>query len=150
MIPFLFQKTAERMQVSRARKGYILLISILIVGIVSIAIVTSLVFLGTVAETMSLSVQQSAEAMAVTQGCAEYALQQLRTSPAYVGDQTLFLGNGSCDILPIGGNGNGNRILCTEGSVGQGYRRLEIVIKTVLPQTLIDSWQEVAQFSLCQ
>ncbi len=132
-----------------ARPGYMLLITILIIGTVSTAIVASLLFLGTQSSTVSLSVQQSTEAMALAQGCAEYALQKLRDSPSYGGDENIVLGNGYCEVLPVGGTGNSNRLLCAEGRVGENYRRLELIVKEILPQTKIYSWQEVSIFSLC-
>lgn len=131
------------------KPGYMLLMSVLVVGTVSIAIVASLLFLGTTAGTVSLSVQQSSQAMALAQGCAEYALQKLRVSPAYIGDEGVVFGAGDCTIMRIGGTGNTNRLLCAEGQVGENYRRLEIIVKEVLPQTKIYSWQEVSNFSLC-
>lgn len=134
----------------RSHDGYILLMTILIIGTVATAIVASLLFLGSTSSDISLAVQQSTEAMALAQGCAEYALQTLRENPAYLGDQTVSLGSGQCEILPVGGTGNTNRLLCAEGRVGQNYRRLEIIVQEVLPQTKIYSWQEVSVFSLCQ
>lgn len=127
-----------------------LLMSILIVGTVSTAIVASLLFLGTTSGNISLAVQQSSQAMSLAQGCAEYALQKLRTAPSYIGSESFTIGNGDCEVLPIGGTGNTNRLLCAEGRVGENYRRLEIIVKEVLPQTKIYSWQEVPTFSLCQ
>jgi len=133
----------------RQRDGYILLMTILIIGTVATAIVASLLFLGSTSSDISLSVQQSTEAMALAQGCSEYALQKLRENPSYIGGETVTLGNGQCEVLTIGGTGNTNRLLCAEGRVGQNYRRLEIIVQEVLPQTKIYSWQEVSIFSLC-
>ncbi|HRH93069.1 MAG TPA: hypothetical protein PKV72_00890 [Candidatus Peribacteria bacterium] len=133
----------------RSKHGYMLLMLILIVGTVATAIVASLLFLGTTSGNVSLAVQQSTQAMALAQGCAEYALQKLRDSPAYGGNEQMIIGNGDCAILGVGGTGNTNRLLCAEGQVGENYRRLEIIVKEVLPQTKIYSWQEVPVFSLC-
>lgn len=131
------------------RHGYILLISILAIGVISSAVVSSLMFLGTSAGQISLAIQQSTQAMGLAQACSEYALTQLRNNPQYAGNDVVQIGNGTCDIYLIGGIGNNNRLLCIEGVLGDTYRRLEIVVKEVLPKTTITSWQEVTQFSLC-
>lgn len=131
------------------RSGYLLLITILVIGVIATAVVSSLLFLGTSSSAVSLAIQQSSQAIGLAQACSEYALQQLRINPQYAGDQILTLESGTCDIHPIGGIGNNNRLVCIEGIVGDIYRRLEIVVQQVLPKTTITSWQEVTQFSLC-
>lgn len=132
------------------RKGFILLISILIIGAIASAILSSLLLLGMSANQVSLSVQQSEKALATAQACAEYALLKLRQSPAYDGNEFLSFGDDQCEVLTVGGIGNNNRAVCTEGTSGEAIRRLEIAINQVLPQTTLYSWQEVGIFSLCQ
>ncbi len=132
------------------KPGYILLISILIIGAVCSVILTSLLALGINALHVSLSVQQSNQALALAQGCADYALLQLRASPLYAGNEVLTYPTGTCEILTIGGIGNSNRLLCSEGQSGDATRKLELVVNQVLPQTKMYSWQEVANFSLCE
>ncbi|MFA5800036.1 MAG: hypothetical protein WC840_03700 [Candidatus Peribacteraceae bacterium] len=134
----------------KLRRGYILLISILVIGVISSAILSSLLLLGTSAAQVSFSVQQSNQALAAAQACAEYALLKLRTSPLYAGNELLDMNNGRCELLQIGGVNNTNRLICAEGQSGDVLRRLEIVVKQILPQTTISSWQEVASFSLCR
>lgn len=134
---------------SPSHPGYILLISIVIIGAIASAILSSLLFLGISANQLSLSVQQSKQALAAAQACSEYALLKLRTVPAYSGNETLNLNGSSCQLLEIGGTGNNNRYLCIQGVSGDSTRRLEISINQILPKTLIASWQEVGSFSLC-
>lgn len=132
--------------------GYILLISILIIGTIASAVVVSLMLLGTGAARTGFAIEQSAKAIALSQACSEYALLKLRTNPAYGGDEivTTFVGGGACEILTTGGAGNNNRILCTEAVVGTVSRRMEIIVQQLLPKTLVYSWQEVPYFSLCE
>lgn len=132
------------------RNGYILLITILVIGAVASAILSSLMLLGISANQVSFSVLQANQSLANAQACAEYGLKKLRESPSYAGNEFLTVGTDQCEILTIGGIGNNNRVLCAEGRVGDSIRRLEVVINQVLPQTKIYSWQEVAVFSLCE
>lgn len=133
-----------------SRPGYILLISILAISSIASAILGSLLMLGVNAGTVSLSVQESAQALALSQGCAEYALLELRKSPLYRGNKILTYPNGTCEVLAIDGMGNNNRLLCTEGRAGDAVRRLEIIVNEILPRTKIYSWQEVPVFSFCK
>lgn len=136
--------------VGRERNGYILLVSILIIGAVCSAILSSLLLIGTNSSHVGISAGESVEALSLASSCAEYGLLRLRTSLGYAGNEVLTYGRGACELLAIGGTENDNRILCAEGQVGDAVRRLEIVVKQVVPQTKISSWQEVSTFSLCQ
>lgn len=136
-------------QVLAPQKGYILLIGIVLIGAIASLILTSLMLLGISSSHVSLSVEQASKALAASHGCAEYALLKLRQSPSYAGNETLTIGGDTCEVLPIGGIGNNNRLICSEGRSGDSVRRMEIVVGQVLPETTIYSWQEVSRFSLC-
>ncbi len=134
----------------KKRSGYILLITILIIGAIASAILSSMLLLGISSTQVSFSVQQSQQALAAAQACAEYALLKLRQDPTYAGNEFRTLGIDQCEVLTVGGIGNNNRSLCTEGTSGDAIRRLEIAVSQILPQTQVYSWQEVSVFTLCQ
>ena len=129
--------------------GYIFLLSVLVVGAISLAITTSVLLLSTSAARTGLSLRNSTESLALAQACAEHALLALRSDSGYVGNETLAIGNGTCEILSVGGTGNENRTVCTEGVRGDTARRLEILIIRLLPRVTITSWQEVTDFVSC-
>lgn len=133
-----------------SHSGYILLITILMIGAVASAILSSLLLLGISANQVSLSVLESNTSLSLAQACAEYGLLKLRQSPSYAGNEFVMVGTSPCEILSVGGIGNNNRVLCTEGKIGDSVRRLQIVVNQVLPTTKIYSWQEVSVFSLCE
>jgi hypothetical protein len=135
--------------INGTKHGYILLISVVIIGAISSAILASLLLLGNSASILSLSIHQSAGAQAAAQACAEYALQKLRNDPTYAGNETRTFPDSTCDILSIGGIGNENRLLCTEGHQGDAVRRLQIIIERVLPAVRIGTFEEVPVFTLC-
>lgn len=145
-----YRRRHEHPVVRAVHDGYILLITILIIGTIASAILSSLLMLGIFSNNVSLSVLQANQSLAHAQGCAEYGLLKLRSLPSYAGNEFITIGSGQCEILSVGGIGNNNRVLCTEGKIGDEVRRLEIVIDQILPQTKIYSWQEVSIFSLCQ
>lgn len=133
------------------RSGYMLLLSILIIGVVASAIVSSLLLLGTASNRGSFSVQQSAQSLAFVQGCAEIALFKLSENVNYIGSEQYRFPLGMCDILTIGGTpgSNTNRFICVEATTDDVVRKLEIIVSQVKPQARISSWQEVLSFTLC-
>lgn len=130
-------------------EGYILLLSVLFVGAISLAVVGSLMLFSIASQKSGLSLKQSAQALANAQTCIEHGLLELFENNSYDGDETITIGEDSCYILTVGGSGNTNRSLCAEGMSGKTTRRLEVVIEEILPSIEIYAWQEVTLFSSC-
>lgn len=125
------------------RGGYITLISVLVVGAVGTAIGVSLLLLSLGAGRTSFSGEQSAQARAMAEGCAEEALQAVRDSAVCAGSSSLLFAAGSCDASVTVDD-----LLCrveAAGRVGDVVKRTVVTLSSVSPLT-IDSWQEVADF----
>ncbi|MBP9864404.1 hypothetical protein KBC54_03075 [Patescibacteria group bacterium] len=123
--------------------GYIALMSVLIVGAVSTAIASTLIILGVGFSRSSFVFQQSAQAMALAQACAEEGLQQIRDNTAYTGTGTLTLGAGSCSYT-VANTGGTTRTVVTSGTVGTVVRKVSVAISGYSPRIVVTSWQEVA------
>ncbi|MDP2656076.1 MAG: hypothetical protein Q8P11_00740 [bacterium] len=124
------------------KNGFITLISVLVVGAVGVAIAVSLLLLGLGSSRTSFALEQSDQAKALNNACAEEALQQIADSTAYTGSGNLALGHGSC-IYTVTSQGGGNRTVTTSGTVGTIVRKSTIIITAVNPSITITSWQEV-------
>ncbi|MBI2645178.1 hypothetical protein HYW94_03345 [Candidatus Uhrbacteria bacterium] len=125
--------------------GFIALISVLIIGVLGISIVTSLLLLGVGSSKTSLASEQSAQAKALANACAEEALQHIHDSTSYTGSDTLTLGQGTC-AYTVTSQGGQNRTITSSGTVGTIIRKEKIIITGVNPAIQISSWQEVADF----
>ena len=150
-----------------ARSGYVLLISVLVVGVVASASAITILMLGLGAEKSALAVQQSTQSYANAWSCAEHAIQKLREDFEYEGNESKTLtyafttntlgypghidyGSTSCIIYPVGGYGNEDRTICIEGTFGKGTkRRLEVAVTRIHPDVRIGSWEEVGQITSC-
>lgn len=128
------------------QNGYVILISVLVVSIVGLAIAASVITLGIGSSQTALSSQQSFQARALADACAEHALNELRQSTGYSGSETLMFATGSCEVLAVGGSGNSNRTVQVSGTVGTAVRYVEVIVAEVKPQLQISQWQEVADF----
>ena len=128
-----------------SQRGYITLISVLVVGAVGIAITTSLILLGLSSSRTSFALEQSNQAKALANTCAEEALEQIRDSTPFSGSGNLTLGQGICAYTVINTGGQ-NRTITATSSVGTIVRKVSITIDTINPQINITSWQEVADF----
>ncbi len=133
----------------RARPGYIFLLSIIMIGAIALATLSSLLLIGIGSLQIGFTVRQSEQARSLAQTCAERALRALWDDTGYVGVEALNFDEGECDILRMGGSGNENRSVCAEGRVGATVRRYEILLSRVLPSVEVSAWREVDQFSAC-
>lgn len=123
-----------------------MILAVLITTTVGASIASAVLLSGIGTTRSGVITQQSVQARSLANACAEEALQKLRESVYYTGDEMLAFSFGSCQILPISGVGNTNRTVETTGSVGTVVRKVRIVIAQVHPAILLSSWLEVADF----
>lgn len=126
----------------KANKGYVTLVSMLVIGAVGLAVVTSLVLLGVGSSRSSFSLEQGNQAKALANACAEEALQQIWNNDSFVGTGSLASGQGNCsfaissDVLP--------KTIMAIGTVGTTVRKVSITIDALRPYLQVSPWQEVA------
>ena len=128
------------------QKGYIALISILIISGVTLLVAISANLLGISEADMGLQKNQSSRSFYLAVLCAEDALMKLRDNLEYPGNEVLVIGDGTCNILPVEGSGNQNRVIKTTGTIFNQTRKIKIQINKVNPKMRINSWQEVVDF----
>lgn len=127
---------------ARKPNGFITLISVLILGAVGVAIMSSLILLGLGSSRTSFAIEQSLQARGLADACGEEALNTIRGNTVYTGTTSVTLGNGTCSFT-VTNTGGTTRSVTALGTVGAIIRHVTIVVATVNPITLT-SWQEVA------
>jgi len=133
-------------EIMKNQKGFIALISVLIVGAV-VLVVSIGVSLRSVGESnMSLGEQESHRALALANLCAEQALMKLESSLNYGGNESIIIGDESCDILTVGGAGNLARTVKTLSAVSGYTRRIKVEVSRISPTMQISSWESVGSF----
>lgn len=120
--------------------GYILLISVVILGAIATSIAVALLFLGVGDSKNAISFQQSERAKAAVNGCAEEILEQIRENSSFAGSGNLAISGNSCDytIINTGGETRSITVSSTASSV---TRRASITITALNPQ-IVATWQE--------
>lgn len=125
-----------------SRKGYVALITVLVVGAIGMAIVISLLLLGLGSSRTSFALEQSNQAKALANACAEEALQQIRDSLPFEGTGSLSLGQGACTytVTKLAGQ---SRTATASATVGTVVRKVSLALDKITPGINITSWQEV-------
>ena len=128
-----------------AKKGYITLLMVIIVGAIGVATSVSLLLLGIGFSKTSLSIEKSNQAKALSNACAEAALDQIRSSPSFSGSAGLTFGRGSCSytVTNLGGQ---NRLVNTSSTVDEVIRKIKITLNQITPKINLTLWQEVSDF----
>lgn len=121
--------------------GYVLLISVIILGAIATSIAVTLLFLGSGDSKNAISHQQSEFAQATVNACAEEALEQIRSSTSFTGTNNISINNGSCTYAVT--NTGGETRLVTASSTVDGINRHVSIIITAINPKLVVSWQEI-------
>ena len=119
--------------------------SILVVGAVGTAVVFSVILLGVGSSRTSFAIEQSNQAKALANACAEEALQQIRDSTPFTGNGDLAIGRGTCHYTVTTGGGQ-NRSITASGAVDTIIRKVEIIINRISPLIRVTSWEEKDDF----
>jgi len=127
-------------------KGYIALISVLIISAVLLLITLSASHFGIGRSTMALQKNQATESYYLAQACGEETLMKLKEDLGYRGEEILNINGNACNILSVEGKGNKDRVIKVSSSTYNQFKKIKIEIKRVNPETEIKSWQEVANF----
>ncbi|MFA5047434.1 MAG: hypothetical protein WC516_00145 [Patescibacteria group bacterium] len=120
--------------------GYILLISVVVIGAIATSIAVALLWFGSADSQNAISHRQSEQAKALVNACAEEALQQIRTDTSYLGNGSLSLADGSCVYLVSGSVPN--KLIVASSTVANVVRRVNITVSAVKP-VITANWQEV-------
>ncbi|TSC75291.1 MAG: hypothetical protein G01um101430_498 [Parcubacteria group bacterium Gr01-1014_30] len=123
-------------------RGFIALITILMVSAVALLIGSGLSFLSIGEAKMSLQKNKSSQAHYLVTACVEEALMRLKNNINYPGNEIISLAEGSCQVLPIVGNWT----LRVSADYANQVKKVRVIINQVNPSMEISSWQEVADF----
>lgn len=134
----------------RNNKGFITLMATFLVVAVGLSVSVSLLMLGLGSSRTSFVIEQSSQASALANACAEEALQLIYDSMAVVpppdpipftGTGSLTMGQGGCSYT-VTDTGGGIMDITTTATVGDVIRKNHLILSSVIPLT-ISSWQEI-------
>ena len=127
----------------RTQSGYIALISVLIIGAVSVTIATALLITGADAQQENLARQQSMKARQAAAGCVEEALQQIHDSTAFVATNTSVAVNDTTCLYTVTNTGSSTRTITASSTVGSVVRKIQAYVTINASSLSISSWQEM-------
>jgi hypothetical protein len=91
------------------KRGFVTLVSVIILGTMGVVIVTGNISVVTDNIVGVSTFEQSKQARALADSCAEIAIDKLKVNNTYAGNENITLPFGSCSVGTISGTGNTNR-----------------------------------------
>ena len=128
-----------------AKKGYIALISVIVISAIGLAIMLSVISAGVDASKTDFSLQQSGSARVLASSCAEEALEKILETSTTSSSGSLVIGSGTCTYLITSTNGQ-NITINSTGVLSAVTSKIKAVIASTSPSISLSSWEEVADF----
>jgi hypothetical protein len=125
------------------KRGFVTLVSVIILGTMGVVIVTGNISVVTDNIVGVSTFEQSKQARALADSCAEIAIDKLKVNNTYAGNENITLPFGSCSVGTISGTGNTNRTFETSSTFKSVTKKLNISISIINPVTQITTWDEV-------
>ena len=127
------------------RKGFVALISVMIIGAIGLLIVLYLASMGMGATQTSFVLEQSNKAKYFAESCAEEALLMIREDESFQGMDTISFEYGDCsyEVINLGGD---QRLINTQGTAENTIRRERIEVSEIGEKIILNSWDEIAEF----
>ena len=127
------------------RRGYITLISVLIVSAIVVSVAVTLLLIGVNATRTTAILQATKYANTLAKSCVEEALGRINLLNSFAGSGGINFGDGSCDYNVINSGGQ-NRLVTATGTTMGAIRRISVSVDALTPKINISSLQEVADF----
>lgn len=131
--------------ITKNKRGYITLISILVIGAIGISVSVSLLLLGLSSSRTSFTFQKAREAEYLAHACVEEALMQIREDILFEAYVVHQIAGKECSysVKNIGGE---KRYIASYSIIDKIERKVEVYVDKINPEINIVSWQEVADF----
>ncbi len=130
----------------KRQKGYIALMSVILIGVFGIAIMVSVIAQGVTSSKTDFSLQQSGQARILATACAEEALQVILETATTTKTDTITLGTGTCSYSISKATSSTITVINASGNFGNLTKRVQLTLSTTTPSIVLSSWQDVSDF----
>ncbi len=128
------------------QSGFIAISTVLILSAIFLSISLGMAVRAISGIDASTGFHQAEAARLLALGCRDYARMELLRTLDYAGNESILIDGNTCEIFDIQGSGNEDRILMTEGTVGNHTVRMKDVIEQISPNMIILSSERVVSF----
>lgn len=134
----------NRNKAIKTKKGYVALVSMLVVSAVGTAIMLSVLLRGVGSTRSIISFEQSQKAKMFANACAEQALEEIWRADDYAGNGNLGFVDGGCNYSVSGVTVP--KTVNATGTVGSVVRKVLVTVDSLHPYVTANPWQEIPDF----
>lgn len=128
-------------------KGYVTLLTVLILSVIGTTIAVSLLVLSTDNTRTALVINQSTQARALADTCIEVALQKIRATNSYTGTATTTFSPQVYCVVTVTSQGGQTRTLQATGTSNNVVSRVQVLLTRINPTFTLTEWQEKTSFN---
>lgn len=125
-------------------QGFATLAPVIIIGGLIMAITSGVALRARTQTRAGIYNVTSQQTLMRANACAELAIGKLQTVFGYGGNESISSNGIACDILPITGTGNYNRVITARATVKNVTKKIQVTITQISSPTVISSWKEIA------
>ena len=133
----------QRQHFVRHQRGFVSLVSVLLISIAGLSIALALLNSVTDSEQTSVATIRSHQAQSLATGCAEVALQRVHDLSSFTGGATLVLQNNNMCTYLVSNTGGSTRSIRASSTADGVVRKVLVSIDKVSPYIRITGWQDV-------
>lgn len=126
----------------QSQKGFVLLMSSIVISVILVAVVFSLSFGGFFTRFNLLDSYNKEASLALAEACANIAVLKHIQNNSYLGNETLSVGTDACQVLPFQ-IVSGETVIKTTAVKGGATTNVQVNLS---PDLEVVRWREVASF----
>lgn len=124
---------------NKSKKAYVTLITVIVVGAISVAAVVFMLKNGIMFTQNSNEIINSYQADFLAESCLEEALERIRDNTSFIGGDNIYFSNGSCSFL-VSNSTPGKTIESTGVSINN-VKKIRAEVSNINPIMIISSWE---------
>lgn len=142
-----FQRNNYKHAHAEEKGGYVILLSVLVIGVIGMAVTIAVLQLGASHIQTGITGIHALDVRTAAHSCIEEAIEQLRADDTYpAGDSLNFDSGVNCTIYAITGSGTTNRTIQVTSTIDSVTQRYEVLISDLSAPVDISSWNRVESF----
>lgn len=129
--------------INKKQDGFILLISSVVIAAVLTAVIFSVSFGGFFTRFNLLDSESKEKSLVLAEACGQIAVLKRIQNSSYVGNETLIIGNDTCQVLALESSGS-EIIIKTKADVSHAVSNVQINLDSATLAVI--RWREVGTF----
>ena len=141
----MYTSNLETNTIRPNRKGYVALMSVIVLGAIGTAITVTLLVQGVLSSKTNLAVLHKHQSRMAATSWAEEALQLILDTGIDSGGAAMSVGSSTCTYV-ISSTSSENILVHATGQSADAISKISVYLASSTPRIKLSSWQEVGDF----